>query len=77
MRIVCARCQQEGLSGLLREEPPLSAKPEADSHGICELHAVTLLEWLRRLLEPGTLPRAIPRDIFSIGLGDEGRSAWL
>lgn len=74
MRIICAWCQREGFPGVLREEPPLPpASREADSHGICDAHALAMLEQLRRLLEPGALSGSVPRDVFSPGIAYGGR----
>ena len=42
MRVVCAWCQQEGRSGLLRVREPLD--DPTDTHGICDRHQQALFE---------------------------------
>jgi hypothetical protein len=42
MRVICAWCQQEGRSGLLRVREPLDDQTE--THGICERHQQTVFE---------------------------------
>jgi hypothetical protein len=42
MRVMCAWCQQEGRSGLLRIREPLDDPTE--THGICERHQQTMFE---------------------------------
>jgi hypothetical protein len=42
MRVICAWCQQEGRSGLLRVREPLDDPTE--THGICDRHQQAVLE---------------------------------
>lgn len=42
MRVICAWCQQEGRSGLLRVREPLEDTTE--THGICERHQQEVFE---------------------------------
>src|SRR5919201_7080166 len=42
MRVICAWCQQEGRSGLLRIREPLDDPGE--THGICERHQQQIFE---------------------------------
>jgi hypothetical protein len=42
MRVICAWCQNEGRSGLLRIREPLDDR--TDTHGICERHQQELFE---------------------------------
>src|SRR5919198_3581084 len=42
MRVICAWCQQEGRSGLLRVREPLDDPGE--THGICERHQQAIFE---------------------------------
>jgi hypothetical protein len=44
MRVICAWCQQEGRSGLLRVREPLDDTTE--THGICERHQQEVFEAL-------------------------------
>ena len=42
MRVICAWCQQEGRSGLLRVREPLD--DTTDTHGICDRHQQEVFE---------------------------------
>lgn len=42
MRVICAWCQQEGRSGLLRVREPLD--DDSETHGICERHQQAMFE---------------------------------
>ena len=42
MRVICAWCQQEGRSGLLRVREPVS--DDSETHGICERHQQAMFE---------------------------------
>lgn len=42
MRVMCAWCQQEGKSGLLRIREPID--DPAETHGICERHQQAIFE---------------------------------
>lgn len=42
MRVICAWCQQEGRSGLLRVREPIS--DDSETHGICERHQQGMFE---------------------------------
>jgi hypothetical protein len=42
MRVICAWCQQEGRSGLLRVREPLD--DHSETHGICERHQQGMFE---------------------------------
>lgn len=44
MRVICAWCQHEGRSGLLRVREPLD--DGSDTHGICDRHQQTVFEGL-------------------------------
>jgi hypothetical protein len=52
MRVICAWCQQEGRSGLLRVREPLDDKSE--THGICERHQQAVFEGLPSASFPST-----------------------
>ena len=42
MRVICAWCQQEGRSGLLRVREPVA--DDSETHGICERHQQAMFE---------------------------------
>ena len=42
MRVICAWCQKDGRSGLLRVREPLA--DDSETHGICERHQQEILE---------------------------------
>lgn len=52
MRVICAWCQQEGRSGLLRVREPLDDPSE--THGICERHQRTVFEGFPSASFPST-----------------------
>jgi hypothetical protein len=52
MRVICAWCQQEGRSGLLRVREPVEDKSE--THGICERHQQAVFEALPSASFPST-----------------------
>ena len=52
MRVICAWCQQEGRSGLLRVREPLD--DPTDTHGICERHQQQVFEGLPSTSFPST-----------------------
>jgi hypothetical protein len=52
MRVICAWCQQEGRSGLLRVREPLDDTSE--THGICERHQQAVFEGLPSASFPST-----------------------
>src|SRR4051812_43924753 len=52
MRVICAWCQQEGRSGLLRVREPLD--DPTDTHGICERHQQQVFEGLPSMSFPST-----------------------
>jgi hypothetical protein len=52
MRVICAWCQQEGRSGLLRVREPLDDTSE--THGICERHQQEVFEGLPSTSFPST-----------------------
>ena len=52
MRVICAWCQQEGRSGLLRVREPVDDTTE--THGICERHQQEVFEALPSSSFPST-----------------------
>lgn len=52
MRVMCAWCQKEGRSGLLRVREPLADTSE--THGICERHQQAVFEGLPSASFPST-----------------------
>ena len=65
MRVICAWCQQEGRSGLLRVREPLDDQTE--THGICERHQQAVFEGFPSSSFPST------RWLFIVPSGDVGR----
>ena len=69
MRVICAWCQQEGRSGLLRVREPLDDATE--THGICERHQQEVFEAFPSASFPGT------RWLFIVPSGDQEAYAHL
>jgi hypothetical protein len=65
MRVICAWCQQEGRSGLLRVREPLDDPTE--THGICERHQQQVFEGFPSSSFPST------RWLFIVPAGDAAR----
>lgn len=65
MRVICAWCQQEGRSGLLRVREPLD--DATDTHGICERHQQEVFEGFPSSSFPTT------RWLFIVPPGDAAR----
>jgi hypothetical protein len=62
MRVICAWCQKEGRSGLLRVREPLD--DPTDTHGICDRHQQEVLEAFPSASFPST------RWLFIVPRGD-------
>lgn len=62
MRVICAWCQQQGRSGLLRIREPIDDPSE--THGICERHQQEVFEGLPSASFPST------RWLFIVPRGD-------
>ena len=69
MRVICAWCQQEGKSGLLRVREPL--EDQAETHGICERHQQAIFEAFPSASFPTT------RWLFIVPARDPARYAHL
>src|SRR5687767_5939527 len=69
MRVICAWCQQEGRSGLLRVREPLDDPTE--THGICERHQQAVFEGFPSVSFPST------RWLFIVPAADVGRYKHL
>jgi len=52
MRVICAWCQKDGRTGLLRVREPLD--DDSETHGICERHQQEILETFPSLSFPAT-----------------------
>jgi hypothetical protein len=65
MRVICAWCQQEGRSGLLRVREPLDDPTE--THGICDRHQQAVFETFPSSSFPAT------RWLFIVPPGDAAR----
>ena len=65
MRVICAWCQQDGRSGLLRVREPLD--DDSETHGICERHQRGILETFPSASFPDT------RWLFIVPNGDAAR----
>lgn len=65
MRVICAWCQQEGRSGLLRVREPLD--DTTDTHGICDRHQQEVFEAFPSASFPTT------RWLFIVPAGDLSR----
>jgi len=52
MRVICAWCQQEGRSGLLRVREPVG--DDSETHGICERHQQAMFEAFPSVSFPAT-----------------------
>jgi hypothetical protein len=69
MRVICAWCQKEGRSGLLRVREPLD--DPTDTHGICDRHQQEVLEAFPSASFPAT------RWLFIVPTGDLRRYEHL
>jgi hypothetical protein len=69
VRVICAWCQQEGRSGLLRVREPLD--DPAETHGICERHQQQVFEALPSSSFPST------RWLFIVPATDQARYEHL
>jgi hypothetical protein len=69
MRVICAWCQQQGRSGLLRVREPLDDTTE--THGICERHQQEVFEAFPSASFPAT------RWLFIVPPGDRQRYEHL
>jgi len=69
MRVICAWCQQEGRSGLLRVREPLDDATE--THGICDRHQQSVFEGFPSASFPST------RWLFIVPAGDVARYEHL
>jgi hypothetical protein len=65
MRVICAWCQKDGRSGLLRVREPLD--DDSETHGICERHQREILETFPSPSFPAT------RWLFIVPYGDAAR----
>jgi hypothetical protein len=69
MRVMCAWCQKEGKSGLLRIREPLD--DPAETHGICERHQQAIFEAFPSVSFPTT------RWLFIVPARDQARYEQL
>jgi hypothetical protein len=69
MRVICAWCQKEGRSGLLRVREPLD--DPAETHGICERHQQEVFEGFPSISFPST------RWLFIVPASDTARFKHL
>jgi hypothetical protein len=69
MRVICAWCQQEGRTGLLRVREPVD--DDSETHGICERHQQAMFEAFPSTSFPST------RWLFIVRPGDAARYEHL
>jgi hypothetical protein len=69
MRVICAWCQQEGRSGLLRVREPVD--DDSETHGICERHQQGMFEAFPSTSFPST------RWLFIVPAGETRRYEHL
>ena len=69
MRVICAWCQKEGRSGLLRVREPVD--DDSETHGICDRHQQAIFEAFPSASFPST------RWLFIVPRGEPARFAHL